>query len=81
MSKKSPLKYRELAKKLKQYDVIPLKKRGKGSERIFIRPIRNGELKGPQYPIKCHGEGTEISKQVIVALLRRFDIDEDEFYS
>lgn len=39
-----------------------------------------GSGKGPQISIKCHGEGCEIYKPVLHAILRRFEIDEDEFY-
>jgi hypothetical protein len=72
---KKALKLRELTKKLKPYGVVVLKKRGKGSERILLQPDAPGSKKGPQYPIKDHGEGTEISIPVINAILRRFDIN------
>jgi len=36
--------------------------------------------KGPQYPVKNHGKSTEISKPVIRAILRRFEINEDDFW-
>ena len=49
-------------------------KRGKGSERILLKPDPPGSNKGPQYPIKSHGKGTEISLPVINAILRRFGI-------
>lgn len=74
MSKKGPLKLRELKKRLKAYGVIVMEKRGKGSELIFLLPNKPGSKQGPQYPIKNHGKGTEISWQVIDALLRRFNI-------
>ena len=71
---KGPLKLRELLKILKSYGVISLKKRGKGSERILLLPDKPDSNKGPQYVIKDHGPGTEISTPVIDAVLRRFDI-------
>lgn len=37
-------------------------------------------MKGPQYPIKNHGKKTEIYIPVIKAALRRFGINEDEFW-
>jgi len=74
LSRKRPLKFRELKKRLKPYGVVVLKKRGKGSENIFLRPNDPKSKQGPQYPIKDHGKGTEISWQVIDALLRRFNI-------
>jgi hypothetical protein len=77
---KSPFKLKELLAKLKSYGVISLKKRGKGSERILLRPKKPGSQKGPQYPIKDHGEGTEISVPVVNAVLRRFKIDKEKFW-
>jgi hypothetical protein len=56
------------------------KKRGKGSEIILIKPDPNDPRKGPQYPIKNHGMGTEIYIHVIKALLRRFEIKDDDFW-
>lgn len=77
---KHPFKLRELLKILKNYGILSLTKRGKGSERILLRPSEPNSKKGPQYPIKDHGDGTEISIQVINAILRRFDINQDEFW-
>jgi len=77
---KKPLKYRELLKHLKPYGVIQIVSRGKGSERILIRPIKPGVMKGPQYPVKCHGLGTEIDDHVINAILRRFSIPATKFW-
>ena len=72
---KSPLKLRELLKKLKPYGIIPLSSnRGKGSEIILLKPNSLGSKKGLQYPVKNHGAGTEISIPVISAILRRFGI-------
>jgi len=51
---KKPLKYRELLRRLKPYGVIEIISRGKGNERILIKPVKPGVMKGPQYPVKCH---------------------------
>jgi len=60
---------------------VPLtRKRGKGSEIILLKPTSPESKKGPQYPVKNHGRSTEISKPVIRAILRRFKIDENEFW-
>lgn len=75
-----PLKYRELLQKLAPFGITEVPSRGKGSERILIKPPAPGSLKGPQYPIKHHGGGTEISIPVITAVLRRFDITPEEFW-
>jgi hypothetical protein len=61
---------------LKPYGVVVMTKRGKGSERILLKPNEAGSRKGPQYPIKYHGDDTVISLPVINAILRRFNIDD-----
>lgn len=78
---KRPLKLRELLKKLKPYGIRTLaRKRGKGSEIILLKPNAPGSKQGPQYPIKNHGPGTELSIPVINRVLERFDIDSKEFW-
>jgi hypothetical protein len=78
---KGALKLKELLERLKPYGVLPLSnQRGKGSEIILMKPMEPGSRKGPQYPIKNHGMGTEISVPVINAALRRFGIDPKEFW-
>lgn len=78
---KRPLKLRELLKRLKPHNVIMMPAtRGKGSESILFRPESPGSDKGPQYPIKNHGMGTEIHVPVINAILRRFQINQREFW-
>jgi len=75
LSTKGPLKLKALLKRLKPYGIIKMEpNRGKGSEIILLKPDSPGSKKGPQYPIKNHGEGTEIKLPVINALLRRFNI-------
>jgi len=80
VGRRGPLKYRELIARLKPFGVIVLEGRGKGSERILLKPLAEGFGKGPQFPIKHHGDSTEIYLPVIQAVLRRFDIDPDEFW-
>lgn len=78
---KGPVSLKDLLKKLRPYGVIVFgRKRGKGSEVILLKPISEGSKQGPQYPIKNHGKNTEISVPVINAVLRRFDINKDEFW-
>jgi len=75
------MKLNELLAALKKYGVQKLPtSRGKGSETILIKPTGDDPTKGPQYPIKNHGPGTEITIPVIRAALRRFKILEDEFW-
>ncbi len=71
---KSPLKLKELLRRLSKYGVVVISKRGKGSEIILLLPNTDNPQKGPQYPLKNHGDGTEISIPVINAILRRFNI-------
>ena len=78
---KKPMRLRDFLAELKKYGVKALKNsRGKGSEIILIKPSGEDPTKGPQIPIKNHGEGTELSIPVIRSVLRRFGISEDEFW-
>jgi len=75
-----PLQLKDFLKKIKKFGVIIMQRRGKGSEIILLKPEKKGSKKGPQYPIKSHGKGTEIYGPVITAALRRFGIDSKEFW-
>ena len=78
---KGPLPLKKLLRKLKKFGVVKMpRNRGKGSETILLKPEEPGSMKGPQYPIKNHGMGTEIYGPVIKAALRRFEIDEKDFW-
>lgn len=78
---KRPLTVRELLKRLKPYGIKVLKrKRGKGSELILLKPDPPGSTKGPQIPIKHHGDSTEIYIPVLLSILRRFNIDPNNFW-
>ncbi len=70
----NPHKYRELVKILRKYDsrFQFWINRGKSSERMIYHPDINGHPES--YPIKCHGENTELSRGVISAIIRRFDL-------
>lgn len=67
-------KYRELIKALTEYDkrFKVFEARGKGSERMIFHPDIEG--REASYPVKCHGDGTELRKGVISAIIRRFNI-------
>jgi hypothetical protein len=73
---KSPLRFKELLKALKLYGV-KVKRGGKGSETILVRPLSENSPKGPQYTIKKHGTNPEISWRVIEALLASLGIPKD----
>jgi len=78
---KKPLRVREFLAKLKSYGVVALSNsRGKGSEIVLVKPVGEDQTKGPQIPIKNHGDGTELSIPVIKSVLRRFDISEKDFW-
>lgn len=74
-----PHKYREVVRILLDYDsrFEFWQNRGKGSERIIYHPDVNGRPES--FPVKCHGEGTELRKGVISAILRRFNLPRDLF--
>jgi len=78
---KRPLKFRELIDKLKPSGIVVMAKRGKGSEVILLKPDSPGSKQGPQFPIKHHGDNTEIYIPVVNAVLRRFAIDPDKFWA
>lgn len=69
------LKYRELVKKLKKYNIEVIKARGKGSHRMLYQ-----EVTKRNYPIKCHSENQEYSIAVVRAIARRFSIPEDKLF-
>ncbi len=81
---KKPLKYRELRKRLKKYGIAEDKKRGKGSERMFVGFV-DGRM--VTYPTKCHNEGDEKPVPVIESIRRHFHLTEEhgitdeQFYS
>lgn len=66
--------FRTLEKTLRKHDkrFEFYKKRGKGSERIIYHPDINGRPES--YPVKCHGENTEIRKGSLSAIKRRFNL-------
>lgn len=67
-------RYRDLLSKLKAHGVAEYPSQGKGSERVWILESVPGSGKGPQYSVKCHGEGTELKSGTVGAILRRFNL-------
>ncbi len=75
------LRYGEFISRLRDFGVIELSGRGKGSERYLIRPTITGTTKGPSYTIRCHGSGDTVKKiGTMSACLRRLQIDPKEFW-
>ncbi len=70
-------KFRELVKKLREYDTHFefWTNRAKGSERMIYHPDINGRAES--FPVKCHGENTELRKGVISSIIRRFNLPKD----
>lgn len=51
MPQRHPMKYREFLEKLKKFGVVEMDlKRGKGSDRILLRPVEPGSKQGPRSP-------------------------------
>ena len=74
------LRYGEFISRLRDFGVIELPGRGKGSERYLIRPSITGTTKGPSYTIRCHGSGDTVKIGAMSACLRRLQIDPKEFW-
>jgi len=74
MPRKKVYTFRELIKALNKHDkrFKVFTNRGKGSERMLFHPDVNGRPES--YPIKCHGEGTEIRRGHIASIERRFKL-------
>ena len=72
-----PYKFRELVKALRKHDTRfeVWENRGKGSERVIYHPDIDG--RPASFPVKCHGEGTELRKGVISSIKRRFKLPDD----
>ena len=70
----NPRKYREIVKRLRRYDqqFEFWDERGKGSHRIIYHPDINGISRS--YPVKCHGNNTELSGPVIADIIKRFEL-------
>lgn len=66
--------FRTLSRVLKKHDkrFEFWERRGKGSERMIYHPDINGRPES--FPIKCHGENTEIRKGTLGEIKRRFNL-------
>lgn len=73
------LRCRALLHRLAAFGIIQARQRG--SHIVLLKPAAPGSTKGPTYPVACHDPNTEISVAVIKAILRKFDIPEDRFWT
>jgi hypothetical protein len=74
------VKYREALERLRRFGVVEDKRRGKGSERLWIRETEPGSGKGARTTVKCHGEGKDIATGTLRAALRRLGINPADFF-
>ena len=78
-------RYRDLLKMVTKYGVYEDPRRGKGSERLWIRELPDGS-KG-SIPVTCHGPGYVIGVGLVKAIRRRLlltakdGVPDEEFYS
>jgi len=74
-----PLPYRKVIRALRAFDprFEVWERRGKGSERIIYHPDIDGRPES--YPVKCHGEATEIRPGTLSAIIRRFKLPRSIF--
>jgi predicted RNA binding protein YcfA (HicA-like mRNA interferase family) len=49
--------------------------RGKGSHRMLVRVVQGREVR---YPVPCHNENHELSRQIIKAIRRAFRLTVDD---
>lgn len=75
------MKYREALARLQRFGVREDARRGKGSERLWIRETEPGSGKGPRVTVKCHGEGSDTGAGALRAALRRLHIDPKDFFA
>jgi hypothetical protein len=74
---------RKLLARLKDYGVIPHPNpaRGKGSELVIYKPTDPDNLaRGPVFTLTNHGTGKTVGVGLVLACLRRFGIDKNEFF-
>jgi hypothetical protein len=80
-----PTRYRDLLRLVSKYGVFEDPKRGKGSERLWIREMPDGSKRS--IPVTCHGTSYVVGVGLIKAIRRRFmltssdGIADEEFYS
>jgi hypothetical protein len=74
-----PKSFRDMRKALRAHDkrFSIIENRAKGSERMIYHPDIDGRPES--FPVKCHGEGTELRPGVLAGIIRRFKLPKDTF--
>ena len=72
-----PRAYRDLIRALRDYDsrFEVYERRGKGSHRMLYHPDVDG--KPASFPLKYHGDKTELRRGTLSAIVRRFNLPRD----
>lgn len=73
------LRCSDLLGRLKKYGIVQVRQHG--SHIVLLKPDAPGSTKGPTFPIPCHNMGSEVSPHIVRAALRRFEINEEMFWS
>ena len=79
--KATPLRYRDLVRRLREFGVVEDVRRGKGSEALLIKPVAPGSKNGPRTTVRHHSEHDTIPVGTISAALRRLELDPDDFWN
>jgi len=80
-----PIRYRLLLKLVKKYGVYEDRRRGKSSERLWIRELPDGATRS--IPVTCHGPNYVLGVGLVKAIRRRLMLTpkdgvlDEEFYS
>lgn len=80
-----PVKYRDLLALVARFGVYEDPKRGKGSERLWVREFADGTKRS--IPVTCHGPGYVIGVGLVKAIRRRLlltpqdGVSDEAFYA
>jgi len=80
-----PVRYRALLELVQRYGVHEDPRRGKGSERLWIRQLPDGSKRS--IPVTCHSTGDVVGVGLVKAIRRRLlltekdGVTDEEFYA
>jgi hypothetical protein len=80
-----PIRYRVLLELVERYGVHEDSRRGKGSERLWIRQLPDGSKRS--IPVTCHSTGDVLGVGLVKAIRRRLlltvqeGVSDEEFYA